>query len=604
MKQSLDPSGLQFAWNSGTLKLAEECPRKYQLRVIEGWERPGRSVHLIFGGIYASALEYYHKLMAQGSDNEDALVATVLRAMTLSWDSETSSPFPFDHAAKTRENLIRTIVWYLDQFGPNDNLVTFRPSGIAAVEQTFAIDVDDGQVLVGHLDRVVEYNGDLYVTDNKAQPLTSKVLTQDGWRMIKELAVGDLVATKSGKFVALKNIIPKGVTKVYRVMFNDRTSVLCGIDHLWTVNDQFMRGWETLTLQELIDKKPHIKYHVPLCEPIQHPTRELPLHPYVLGVLLGDGYLNGGSIVLSTTHEWLAQKVSDFLPAGDIMRRGHKDNNDWVISGGATLAAIKQLGLKGCLARTKFIPDLYKFSSEEQRRDLLSGLLITDGTWNNKDRLYDSMSLQLTQDVCELVRSLGGQARYRPTATQCYRVAIRMENLPTKLGRRYITEILRVSDDYTACLEVESPDGLYITENHIVTHNTTGNTITGQFFNQFSPDMQMSLYTFAGKAVFHSPVKGVVIDGAQIAVGFSRFERGFTFRSEGQLSEWYDNTMRLIHQTRGYAKQNYFPMNTSSCGNYGGCPFRYICSRTPEVRPQFLKGDFDQAPYRDPLEER
>ena len=139
---------------------------------------------------------------------------------------------------------------------------------------------------------------------------------------------------------------------------------------------------------------------------------------------------------------------------------------------------------------------------------------------------------------------------------------------------------------------------------YVQDQKTTGTTITGRFFDGFSPDTQMSLYTFAGKAIFNLPVKGVMIDGAQIAVGFTRFERGFTFRDDAQLAEWYDNAMHTVELARKATSEEHFPMNPSSCGNYGGCEFRYICSRSPAVRANFLAADFTQSDQWNPMKER
>lgn len=146
---------------------------------------------------------------------------------------------------------------------------------------------------------------------------------------------------------------------------------------------------------------------------------------------------------------------------------------------------------------------------------------------------------------------------------------------------------------------VNYAQGIYVQD-----QKTTGSTITARYFEGFAPDIQMSMYTFAGKAIYDIPVKGVIIDAAQIAVGFSRFERGFTFRDEPQLNEWYDTMMRKIEETQAATREQYYPMNTQACGNYGGCPFRQVCSRTPAIRPQFLKGAFVQGPSWDPMRSR
>ena len=138
----------------------------------------------------------------------------------------------------------------------------------------------------------------------------------------------------------------------------------------------------------------------------------------------------------------------------------------------------------------------------------------------------------------------------------------------------------------------------------VMDQKTSGSAITPHFFSQFKPNTQMSLYTFAGKMIYNLPVKGVIIDGAQIAVGFSAFGRGFTFRTPSELNEWYDDSLYWVDQARTATLNRNFPMNPASCGNYGGCEFRNVCSKSPEIRGQFLKGDFEQLPTWDPLKAR
>lgn len=144
----------------------------------------------------------------------------------------------------------------------------------------------------------------------------------------------------------------------------------------------------------------------------------------------------------------------------------------------------------------------------------------------------------------------------------------------------------------------------YAGDPYITDQKTTGNTVTNKFFEDFSPDIQMSQYTFAGITAYHIPVKGVIIDAAQIAVGFTRFQRGFVFRDKASLAEWYDEVMHKIEEVRQMSLDNYFPKNPQACFNYGGCQFRGVCARSPAVRQQFLKGDFVQLPIWDPMEKR
>lgn len=123
---------------------------------------------------------------------------------------------------------------------------------------------------------------------------------------------------------------------------------------------------------------------------------------------------------------------------------------------------------------------------------------------------------------------------------------------------------------------------------------------TQEFFNKYALDDQMSGYYYAGKVIFETPIKGLIIDAAQTAVSFSRFQRGQTLRTKSQLDEWYEDTHYWFKQAEIYAKDNYWPMNKKSCNNYGGCPFLIVCSEDPSFRPKILQDFYIQRIW-DPL---
>jgi hypothetical protein len=121
----------------------------------------------------------------------------------------------------------------------------------------------------------------------------------------------------------------------------------------------------------------------------------------------------------------------------------------------------------------------------------------------------------------------------------------------------------------------------------ILDKKTTKSTIGPDFFEKFTPDNQMSLYSLAGKVVYNLPIKGIVVDGVQIAVTFSRFMRGTVYRHDSQLDEWYQDFQSWLGQAYSYAIAQHWPMNEASCGNYGGCQFREVCSKPPNVRDKW-----------------
>lgn len=139
---------------------------------------------------------------------------------------------------------------------------------------------------------------------------------------------------------------------------------------------------------------------------------------------------------------------------------------------------------------------------------------------------------------------------------------------------------------------------------YVMDQKTTTSVLAPHYFEAFDTDIQMSMYAFAGKVVYDLPVKGVVIDAAQVAVGFTRFGRYVTPRSTAFLDEWYSLVMAKIHEVRENTKAGRLQPNPTACNNFGGCEFRRVCSASPEFRLNFLEGDFERGEAWDPAKRR
>lgn len=142
----------------------------------------------------------------------------------------------------------------------------------------------------------------------------------------------------------------------------------------------------------------------------------------------------------------------------------------------------------------------------------------------------------------------------------------------------------------------------YAGDYYVQDQKTTGASMGSYYFKRYSPNNQMSLYTIAAEVIWSNPVRGVMIDAAQIAVGFTRFERGFSFRTKAQSEEWLRDTQYAIERI-WEAERHGWPMNDSACMMYGGCEFREVCSKDPHVRKEFLATGFEERRYS-PLEVR
>lgn len=133
-------------------------------------------------------------------------------------------------------------------------------------------------------------------------------------------------------------------------------------------------------------------------------------------------------------------------------------------------------------------------------------------------------------------------------------------------------------------------------ETFVMDRKTSTATLSSHYFDQYAPHNQMTLYTLAGQVVLGTSIRGVIIDGAAVQVQGSWFQRGFTYRTQGQLDEWLKDLRYWLRQAETYATDNYWPMNDTACDKFGGCRFRDVCNKDPRVRENFLRASFTQKP--------
>jgi len=135
----------------------------------------------------------------------------------------------------------------------------------------------------------------------------------------------------------------------------------------------------------------------------------------------------------------------------------------------------------------------------------------------------------------------------------------------------------------------------------VMDHKTTTLGLGEYYWKQFTPNNQMTLYTLAGKIVFDAPIKGVIVNAAQILVGGTVFERNIIYRTQEQLDEWLDDLGFHLRRAEEYAREDYWPHNDTACDKYRGCEFREVCGKTPQVRHHFLNANFEQVEPWNPL---
>lgn len=349
----------------------------------------------------------------------------------------------------------------------------------------------------------------------KAQPTDEPVLTPTGFRPIGELSVGDSVIGLDGKPKSVIAIHPQGQKEVFRVNVSDGTSTRCCGEHLWLTMTRDERryascGTHTVKSTSTIASTIHrpdggVRNHaLPLHEPVSFvdPTIVMPIHPWLLGALIGDGNLCSPSISFCKPEDDLIQKVASLIPEEDAVtpikmgvRIRRKEFNG---ARSETSRLLKLLDLR-VFSEHKFIPEIYKISSIEDRLMLLQGLLDTDGYVSGPSVEYSTSSERLKDDVVELARGLGfivavsdripsythnGETK---SGLRSWRVLIHLRighmmpvtslkhlsrvSLKERKFHRSITSI--VPDGQSECVCITVDDSMYLTSGFIPTHNSS-----------------------------------------------------------------------------------------------------------------------------------
>ena len=352
----------------------------------------------------------------------------------------------------------------------------------------------------------------------KAQSLESKILTPSGWKTMGEIIVGDKVFAMDGTIATVTGVFPQGLKPMYKITMSDGSTTECCDEHLWLTQNIPERTansskWRVRSLAEIkkclkTGKTQQRYYTIPMVEPIQFEAKQFYIDPYLLGVLLGDGGMTHGVLTLSAGDGEIAESVSQLLPDGHHLKQS-SDHGTWVdyrIIGTNGVNAIKAeldaLGLMGCRAWEKSIPIEYKMSSVDQRLAVIQGLMDTDGHADNVTQLFCSTSQQLAEDVKFIVQSLGGKTTVtevnsyyikngeRKPARPLWRVffslpkgmfAYRLSRKKSKQecrGRQHgptrkIDSVEYVGEKMAQCIMVDHPSHSYVTDDFIVTHNTT-----------------------------------------------------------------------------------------------------------------------------------
>lgn len=333
-----------------------------------------------------------------------------------------------------------------------------------------------------------------HVNQGKAQPLSAKVLTPTGWKTIGELKLRDSIcgySFSSGSYnkQSVIGIFPQGKKRVYQVYFSDGSSTKCNDEHLWTLKDN-NGNWITKELKWFMENKsksqhfylpPRKKYN-PDKKAVYKSMYDLFAIGYITGSKcnIKSGYLEFDS---KDVHSWFMRSMERNIGNvemgtsgdGELWNRLYKikftkEIEDWV-TGVSPLKFMKMrtyINSKNGKQYVAFGRHMIENVSFEDRTDLLKGWLYSSSyRFEHPDHCkVRTENIPMLDFMVELARSCGWVVvRHSPRVAYFNKVHYRDVELIDIIDCGYEEEMV--------CIKVSGPTELYVTDDFIITHNTS-----------------------------------------------------------------------------------------------------------------------------------
>lgn len=364
-----------------------------------------------------------------------------------------------------------------------------------------------------------------YAGTGKAQPVDTMIPTPNGWQRLGSLKIGDEVFDREGKPTKILNVFPQGQKDVYTLTLSDGRSTKCAADHLWTVYNNDNKF--VATTEQLIQNGPVSKYFIPNNSLVEYKEQDYNIDPYIVGTFLGGGGLREQQLNISSDNEDISNIIKELLRAEKVKCAFTEKYCNWIFPRFQTKELFTEYQNE-LLCDNKRIPAIYKNGSSKQRFSLIQGILDTGGYIckskdNNDFHIYfSSTSYSLITDIKEVLHSLG-YSSFVIVDKGCFKIDIdipneekpklfRMKkkknvvlknknhvNTKNNYDKIGIAEIAK--ENYKTemvCIYVDNPEHLYLTNDFIVTHNTTLVKFIIEALDV--PRQKVSFVSFTGKA--------------------------------------------------------------------------------------------------------
>lgn len=345
--------------------------------------------------------------------------------------------------------------------------------------------------------------------------------TDKVWRPIGDAKVGDKIFGADGRPTTILNVSPQGVVDNYRMTLRDGRDIICSDDHLWEVYDSQARGYKTLPLKEILKKYKYSRkysgskyadgedrvneiynYYIPTNLCMEFSKEDLPVDPYWFGLYLGDGD-SAGPCITTDDQEIVeySKKIAE-LYGLHITKRGEMSYRITHGINGKENPLTKQLRDLEVI-NNKHIPEIYMNGSEEQRMELLRGLMDSDGHISKSSQIkFSQANYDFIKQVSELCHSLGinntiqerGGSYLKKdgelnkswdvvmyTSKDVFKLPRKLDRIQKVItkGKEFrqkhsaIVDISKVESSRATCIRVDNSDKLFVTRDYIVTHNST-----------------------------------------------------------------------------------------------------------------------------------
>ena len=330
------------------------------------------------------------------------------------------------------------------------------------------------------------YNNVVTKNCGKAQPLDSLILTPNGYVRMGDLKIGDVICDTEGGTQTIESIFPQGILDTYKITFSDNSVVECNDEHLWDVYYQ-RKGKKikaTLTLSEILKDKN--KYYFPIVNKVYFNEKELPISPFLLGLIIINGdFKCKNKIRINTIKKELIDHLLDNHIKFNVVHLEGNDSYVVDIKDTNLINNLKKLNIMGLERNEIFIPDCYIYNSEKNRTEFLRGLFTLNGYLDKYKRVFLGVkSYKFIEGYTQIIKSFGGYVKYNTYYEDRIMTISKYNNIwaffdckiPYK-RKRYnklnkIKNIEVIEPKEMQCIRVSNPNRQYITNDFVVTHNT------------------------------------------------------------------------------------------------------------------------------------